>query len=96
MRTDIFANMVLPVFSVPFRYSPHSGVLLRTVGAQQGNLSAVLKQAFVDIHIVVFLEAFAVDAQPMLERGGSGFVSANMKNGPFARALHRKIIYSEH
>jgi hypothetical protein len=37
-----------------------------------------------------------MDAQPMLKRGGAGFVSANMKNGPFVRALHRKIFYSAH
>ena len=96
MRTDIFANMVLPVFSVPFRYSPHSGVLLRTVSAKQGNLSVVLKQALVDVDAMLDGQPFVVDAQPMLKRGGASFVGANMKNGPFARALHRKIIYSEH
>jgi hypothetical protein len=88
--------MFLPVLSVPLWYSPHSGVLLRAVGAQQRNLSVVLKQALIDVDAMLDGQPFVVDAQPMLKRGGAGFVSANMKNGPFVRALHRKIFYSNH
>ena len=85
----MLGDMTLPVFGIPLGDSAHGRVLLRSICAEQRNLSIVLKQALVDIDAMFDGQPFVVDSEPMLERGGTSLVGSYVKNCPSGHSVHR-------
>ena len=92
----MLGDIALPVLGIPFGDSAHGRVLLRSICAEQGDFSIVLKQAFVDVDAMLDGQPFVMDSEPMLKRGSARLMGTNMKDCPSGRLVHKKTFYSNH